>query len=735
MTGPALCRFPSEILSTIFVQVINYVGIRLSVRLRLVCHKFDQHIQDAIFSLPTFESPDAVAPGHLTWDWKMGRAMIASLIHNKLESHQDERALTREILCTADFVATVLGETNREAYKDALVELAVAGLPLHQVLHGLIRDPQLLTGRSSAIENALIASLYMGRGYEMEVWILKGACAGHRTKWFGDALTVACCYADVEMFRSIIRVVSMTDDTLKGDAAASRMVMALESGAASGRLDIFSPGVCYDTQVFGTRYGIDEFLKPALKSAALKSHDDVVIAIMSLMKQHDLDASTTLDQQFWDDLLRIAASNGSDIMIRVMLSYPSLVGSSRAFDLALEDACRNGHFSVAELLTATASDHSLRYGGATYWAARNSRHDILRLLFESAAGAPTSYLVDALCGGAVHGYPGLLSVLVSAGLQDIARAYDKHAPRTFTDIVDDVCKAGLLKDLKVDSVEVPEKSDSSEFAEDIFNDLMSVEQVQLERACSKGDFPAVSRILANTAITISQATFFLAGFSESIRQERPGMVQYLCEKLAGQPTFVAEAIVRVRSTAVLQVLLDKGWSTEAFSSRLKPPILRSMVRSEEMTRWLLDHRANPNTRCDLDITPLSVAVQSASLTTIRLLLESGGDTRKGQPLHFAIERDQLDQLAIIDMLIACGAAIDARMFENDPASWLESRLLGAGTSLHKAAELGRTVTVAHLLREGADATVVDSIGRTALDIAEAKRHNEVIKVLNTRSLG
>ncbi|KAK3707324.1 hypothetical protein LTR37_012168, partial [Vermiconidia calcicola] len=132
-------------------------------------------------------------------------------------------------------------------------------------------------------------------------------------------------------------------------------------------------------------------------------------------------------------------------------------------------------------------------------------------------------------------------------------------------MVDYLCQNGLLADLIVDSVKVAEENDSSEFTENIFDDLMSPEQMQLERACSKGDFPAVYWPLAQTGGDNSQVTFHQGSLSESIRQERPGMVQYLCEKLVGQPSFSTNAILDVRSTAVLQILLDKGWSTEAFS--------------------------------------------------------------------------------------------------------------------------------------------------------------------------
>lgn len=558
----------------IFAQFVNYTGIRASVRLRLVCPAFDRHIQDAIYSLPTFETPDATPSDHLTWDGRMSAAMTAGLIHYKLRSHPDERALTREILYTADVVAAVLGEAHREAYTDALVHLTAHELPLHEILHGLARGPRFAATTSSPAENALVASLFIGQPSDTQVWIRTGARARRRTKWFGDALTVACWHTDMETFRSILGVVCMTEDPLQRDTAASRTVTALECGAAHGRIDIFSQDVCRGLQKVGARYGMDDFLKPALKSAAMNSHEDVVMAILELIREHDVTIFTKPDPHFWAEFLRIAASKGSITTIRTLLSYPTLVNFTRAFDLPLEDACRNGHLSVAELLTTTGTDLTLQsYAGSTYWAARNSRHDILRLLFERTAGS-NSCLVDALCGAAVHGYSDILSVLVYAGLGDMSRAYEEHAPKSFVEIVDDMCQAGLLANMAADFLENPQQSDYFESTGIIFDDFMSTEQMQLETACSKGDFPAVYRILAQSISFTSRPTLLMAGCSESIRQERPGMVQYLFEKLEGQLLFVTEAFLKVRSTAVVQVLLDRGWSLEAYSSRLKAPILR-----------------------------------------------------------------------------------------------------------------------------------------------------------------
>ena len=157
-----------------------------------------------------------------------------------------------------------------------------------------------------------------------------------------------------------------------------------------------------------------------------------------------------------------------------------------------------------------------------------------------------------------------------------------------------------------------------------------------------------------------------------------------------------------------------------------------MTQGEETTRWFLNHGSNPNSRCDRDITPLSVAVDKASLSTIRLMLQYGGDTRNGQLLHFAMERAFPDQLVVIDMLISFGAPLNTRMFEDDPRSWLENKYYGLGTPLHKAVDRGNAAAAAHLLWRGASCEKLDTVGRTALDIARGKDDHEIAEMIGSR---
>ncbi|KAL4946923.1 hypothetical protein BDW69DRAFT_179461 [Aspergillus filifer] len=91
--------------------------------------------------------------------------------------------------------------------------------------------------------------------------------------------------------------------------------------------------------------------------------------------------------------------------------------------------------------------------------------------------------------------------------------------------------------------------------------------------------------------------------------------------------------------------------------------IRFAVRNEEMTRWLLDHGADPNAQAGLDVTPLSMAAESASFSTIKLLFEHGADVRKGQPLHHATKRKS-EITEVLASLLEKGAPLNEEIYEN-----------------------------------------------------------------------
>jgi ankyrin repeat protein len=143
-----------------------------------------------------------------------------------------------------------------------------------------------------------------------------------------------------------------------------------------------------------------------------------------------------------------------------------------------------------------------------------------------------------------------------------------------------------------------------------------------------------------------------------------------------------------------------------------------VLDDESLVRWLLDHGADPNARCDWDITPMSRAVSRASLPTIRLLFEHGGSVRHGQLLHFVANRKESDVTGIVDLLLDLGASLHELQYRDDKVSWAENKRLGLGTPLHGAIQLENKDLVFHLLKRGADPMIKDSLGRTAIVLAE-----------------
>ncbi|GIJ98645.1 hypothetical protein Aspvir_000763 [Aspergillus viridinutans] len=121
---------------------------------------------------------------------------------------------------------------------------------------------------------------------------------------------------------------------------------------------------------------------------------------------------------------------------------------------------------------------------------------------------------------------------------------------------------------------------------------------------------------------------------------------------------------------------------------MKPPALEYAIEDDEMTIWLLHHAADPNRQCSIDFRPLSYAVDRAPLRTIKLLLDRGGDGRKGQLPHHAID-EQEDVVDVLAMLLERGAALNSKMYETHYFSWRLYYFMGLGTALHKAADLGK----------------------------------------------
>lgn len=77
-----------------------------------------------------------------------------------------------------------------------------------------------------------------------------------------------------------------------------------------------------------------------------------------------------------------------------------------------------------------------------------------------------------------------------------------------------------------------------------------------------------------------------------------------------------------------------------------------------------------------------------------------------------------DQNECIELLLKKGAQIDSQNYHGY-------------TALHTAAEKGNKAGVLLLLTHGADKTIKDKEGKTALDLAQQRNRHKVVKLLSS----
>lgn len=148
-----------------------------------------------------------------------------------------------------------------------------------------------------------------------------------------------------------------------------------------------------------------------------------------------------------------------------------------------------------------------------------------------------------------------------------------------------------------------------------------------------------------------------------------------------------------------------------------------VVSDYNLTQWFLEHGADPNTVCDLDLTPLSVAVQGAPMDVIKLIFSRGGSVSFGQLLHYAVRRDIQDQDEVIRLILDKKPSINNVMYQGLQCYFLQ-RVFGLGTPLHEAVQRGKLDIARILLDHGANPLIRDSLGKTPRDRA-TKLQSEV----------
>ena len=124
------------------------------------------------------------------------------------------------------------------------------------------------------------------------------------------------------------------------------------------------------------------------------------------------------------------------------------------------------------------------------------------------------------------------------------------------------------------------------------------------------------------------------------------------------------------------------------------------------------------TRTPQDESPLMMAAMRGELKLAAALIDKDADVNKTgwTPLHYAASSTQGDQLGVAKLLLENAAYIDAA----SP---------NGSTPLMMAAMYGNASTLKLLLDEGADPTLKNQLGLTAVDFAQRADRKEMVELI------
>ncbi|KAI4246287.1 MAG: hypothetical protein L6R40_001955 [Gallowayella cf. fulva] len=274
---------------------------------------------------------------------------------------------------------------------------------------------------------------------------------------------------------------------------------------------------------------------------------------------------------------------------------------------------------------------------------------------------------------------------------------------------------------------------------------------RLEHASSMGDMTEVKAIIQDWEQTPTADRTPKSCFDNCLRSAIDGhhlsIVHHLMawgipvEEFRWESDF--KRAMDLSSYAVLQLFLDHGFdinhetSLAPFSTTL---ISRTyyLFHAIEMTRWFLDHGADPNRQSRNwaeSNTPLSWAVLHASLDTIKLLFDRGGpdSIKHGYLLYHAALRKASHRVEVIEYLLTKGGLADINKLEYHDNPILASErnhYFVCNAPIHVAASDGDLEVLQLLVSRGADPLLPNAKGQLAIELARQEARQEIVDFLS-----
>lgn len=268
------------------------------------------------------------------------------------------------------------------------------------------------------------------------------------------------------------------------------------------------------------------------------------------------------------------------------------------------------------------------------------------------------------------------------------------------------------------------------------------EVLQLETAGAAGDMPTVKAILQQWHETPKDKQINLDLFASSFEFAMKGghisVASYMLERGVSMNEAHFKLAMRQKSYSFLELFISYGFDINSPRSSTDPGPLADTFDDETMTRWFLDHGADPNAETRMGVTPISRALIHASSDIIEMLFNHGGpqSVDHGQLLHHALHRETSDRLQVLEYLFTKGAlrVINQLKYRDRLDLFQEEHLtIGCGTPLHEAARLGKEDVVEFLVARGADPLIRDGRGLLAIDCALQAGRGEVVEYLTSLS--
>ncbi|KAI4206287.1 MAG: hypothetical protein LQ346_001183 [Caloplaca aetnensis] len=265
-----------------------------------------------------------------------------------------------------------------------------------------------------------------------------------------------------------------------------------------------------------------------------------------------------------------------------------------------------------------------------------------------------------------------------------------------------------------------------------------VEFSQVQEASAAGDLATVKSILDNWERNMHS---FSTALVPALENGHVNVACCLLEHGASVEGVHFKCAMEHRLYPFLELCLRHGFDINDNGFPFRPTPLAEYLGDEGMTRWLLDHGADPNAEsvingAKMGETPLSISMLYTPFSTVKLLLERGGpeSIKYGHLLWYAVERKLPDRFEVLEYLLTNGAAGDLKrlQYHDRPEAAMQADwFLGRQTPLHGAARNGDLDVVKLFVAWGADPTMPDSKGRLAIDEARKQMRMKESGIIGT----